>query len=222
MAEPGIGARVATFFRHDIFSSGARGGTTPTATDQVFTWANGITFIRLAGMPVIVYLIIGRGAYGVAFVLLWTFAALDVLDGYLARRLNQVTRVGTWLDPITDRVTIAALVVSLLVVDLLPWWVALGVLLRELTLALVVGVITRGAMARPVTRSGKIGTLALLVGLPGYLLPAIDLPWASVLHAGTLALTVLGLVLYYASLVQYARAALAIRPGRSRRQPERV
>ncbi|MFI7550704.1 CDP-alcohol phosphatidyltransferase family protein [Micromonospora sediminimaris] len=220
--EPRSGARITRFLRHDIFYSGAPEGVPPAASDRVFTWANGVTLLRLGGLPVFVYLIIGRGAFGSALVLLWTLATLDVLDGYLARRLNQVTRIGTWLDPITDRLAIAGLVVSLLAADLLPWWVALVVLLREVALALVVGVISRGAMPRPVTRSGKIGTLALLVGLPGYLLLAIDRPWAPLLHLGTLALTMLGIVLYYASLIQYARAALAIGPRRSRQQPERA
>jgi len=73
-------------------------------------------------------------------------------------------------------------------------------------------------MPIPVTRTGKIATLSLLIGLPGYLLERLEMPWTPATGSITLLLTALGLALYYVSLLQYVRAAVVKLQQRRRAQ----
>src|SRR5262249_20347424 len=129
----------------------------------------------------------------------------------------QATKLGAALDPLTDRLTVVTLVAALVVTGVLPPWLAGLVLLRDLLLLAVVGVfswlgrplpVSRG----PVTRIGKLATLAPLGGLPFLLLARVDLPARPVVYAGALILACVGTVLYYVALGQYVRAGLVRRP----------
>ncbi len=95
----------------------------------------------------------------------------DFLDGYLARRLNQTSTLGQILDPVADRLYILAVVVGLALRDIIPWWVALSLPLRDLLLwGLVPLLRTRGYSALPVHFLGKAATFNLLYAFPLLLL----------------------------------------------------
>ncbi len=179
-------------------------------SDRILTAPNAITAVRLLGLPVFVWLVLGPQAYGAAFVLLLAIGATDWVDGYVARRFNQVSRLGTLLDPLVDRVLLATALVTLLIADIVPWVLVAVVVGRDVA---VIGgaLVLFGGIPRelPVNNAGKAATAALLVGIPLFL-ASEWLGWAWVTTAAEVA-TVAGVAAYYASGVQYAMAAVQLR-----------
>jgi cardiolipin synthase len=95
----------------------------------------------------------------------------DYLDGWLARVLDQSTKLGQVLDPVADRCYILAVVVGLALRDVIPWWLAVALPLRDVFLfSLVPFLRTRGYSALPVHFLGKAATAALLYAFPLLLL----------------------------------------------------
>jgi cardiolipin synthase (CMP-forming) len=182
-------------------------------TDRVFTVANGITLVRILGLPVFVYLAVVAHAWFLAFVVFGTLAFLDSIDGYVARRFNQVTRLGRALDPLTDRLTLLVLSVTLVVVGVIPLWMMVLVLGRDLVLLTAVLVFARlgrplPVSRVPVTRIGKLATMVLLVSLPFLILGRSELPGTGVIQAVALVLSAIGVALYYVALGQYLKAGI--------------
>lgn len=140
-------------------------------TNAVWTVPNLLSFARLLGVPLFLWLVLGPEADGWALVLLMVSGATDYLDGYLARRLDQYSSLGEILDPVADRLYILAVVVGLALRDIIPWWVALVLPLRDLLLwGLVPFLRTRGYSALPVHFLGKAATFNLLYAFPLLLL----------------------------------------------------
>jgi len=202
--------------RTGMFRAGARGDDPPVIHDRLLTWANGVTMIRLSALPVFVVVTINN-AFGGAFVLLWALALMDCVDGYLARRLNQVSRLGMILDPIADRVTVATVGITLAAIEVMPWWIAAVILARDALLFVSVVTLFRDRLSIKVTRVGKISTLSLLFGVPGFLIRGGNFPGSSALEVVTATLTVVGVILYYVSLAQYVGRGVRLRLGRSLR-----
>ncbi|WP_425489397.1 CDP-alcohol phosphatidyltransferase family protein [Nocardioides piscis] len=126
---------------------------------------------RLAGVPLFLWLVLGPEADGLALVVLMVSGVTDFLDGYLARRLDQRSKLGEILDPVADRLYILAVVVGLALRDVIPWWVAIILPLRDLLLwGLVPLLRTRGYSALPVHFLGKAATFNLLYAFPLLLL----------------------------------------------------
>jgi cardiolipin synthase len=148
-----------------------QGGATVASDRQVLTLPNIISIIRLAGVPLFLWLILVPEADGWALVVLMLSGISDYLDGYLARRLNQTSKVGAILDPVADRLYILSTVVGLAVRDIIPWWLALLLPARDLFLwGLVPFLRTRGYSALPVHFLGKAATANLLYAFPLLLL----------------------------------------------------
>jgi cardiolipin synthase len=148
-----------------------QGGATVASDRQVLTLPNIISIIRLAGVPLFLWLILVPEADGWALMVLMLSGVSDYLDGYLARRLNQTSTVGAILDPVADRLYILSTVVGLAVRDIIPWWLALLLPARDLFLwGLVPFLRTRGYSALPVHFLGKAATANLLYAFPLLLL----------------------------------------------------
>jgi len=140
-------------------------------SSAVWTLPNIISLARLAGVPVFLWLVLGPEADGWALGLLMLSGVTDFLDGYLARRLDQSSRLGEILDPVADRLYILAVVIGLGLREIIPWWVALVLPLRDLLLwGLVPFLRTRGYSALPVHFLGKAATFNLLYAFPLLLL----------------------------------------------------
>ncbi len=140
-------------------------------SSRVWTVPNILSMLRLAGVPVFLWLVLGPEADGWALALLMVSGVTDYLDGYLARKLNQFSTVGEILDPVADRLYILAVVVGLALRDIIPWWVAIILPLRDLLLwGLVPFLRTRGYSALPVHFLGKAATFNLLYAFPLLLL----------------------------------------------------
>ena len=139
--------------------------------DRVWTIPNAISAARLAGVPVFLWLVLGPRTPTADY---WAVALLilagvsDWLDGKLARALNQGSRLGEVLDPIADRLYIAATIIALAVREIIPWWLVAILALRELVVGVALAVLKRraGFGTLRVSLVGKTATLCLLYAFP--------------------------------------------------------
>jgi cardiolipin synthase len=126
---------------------------------------------RLAGVPLFLWLVLGPEEDVLALVVLMVSGFTDWLDGYLARKLDQRSNLGEILDPVADRLYILAVVIGLALREVIPWWIAVALPLRDLLLwGLVPFLRTRGYSALPVHFLGKAATFNLLYAFPLLLL----------------------------------------------------
>jgi cardiolipin synthase (CMP-forming) len=192
-----------------------------TGRDRVLTLPNVITLVRLACLPIFLYLLFGEENRAAAAWLLAALGATDWVDGYLARHLGQVSTLGKILDPVADRLLFFVGAGGILIDGSVPTWFAVVVLVRETLVGITTIVLAAlGAKRIDVTWYGKAGTFGLMVAFPLFLASHSTLGWADL--AGTLAwcagIPGLALSLYSAVLyVPIARRALG-----EGRQPDPV
>lgn len=132
----------------------------------MLTIPNLLSFFRLAMVPVFLVLVI-QGQDALALVVLIVSSATDFLDGYIARKFKQLSRLGQLLDPAADRLFIFAALVGLAARGVIPWWLFVVIVARDVAL-LVMGVIAAnfGYGPLPVHHLGKVATAALFYALP--------------------------------------------------------
>ncbi|WP_437584780.1 CDP-alcohol phosphatidyltransferase family protein [Paramicrobacterium sp. CJ85] len=172
-------------------------------SDRIVTVPNVLSFLRLALVPVFLVLLV-EGNDLAALVVLAVSGLTDFLDGFLARRLDQVTRLGQILDPAADRLYIVAALLGLGWRDLIPLWLVGLIIARDVMLLILGGVLARhGFGALPVVKTGKAATAALFIGLPLVMLSGA-LPDASgvILPIG-LVISIAGAALYWAAGIIY-------------------
>jgi cardiolipin synthase (CMP-forming) len=144
-----------------------RGGTAVDRGARIWTVPNGLSFARLLGVPVFLWLVLGPKADGWAVGLLIAAGASDWLDGKIARAWNQQSRLGEVLDPAADRLYIAATLVALAVRGIVPWWLVGVLVARELVLGVALLVLRRhGYPPLQVSLVGKAATACLLYAFP--------------------------------------------------------
>ncbi|MCY7325265.1 MAG: CDP-alcohol phosphatidyltransferase family protein [Microbacteriaceae bacterium] len=147
-------------------------------SSRIFTLPNCLSFVRLALVPVFLVLLIG-GDYVLALVTLVVSSVTDFLDGLIARRFNQISRLGQLLDPAADRLFIFATLIGLAIQQIVPWWLVLAIVGRDVVL-LVLGVVLANHRygPLPVHHLGKVATFCLFYALPiimiGQAFPAVD------------------------------------------------
>ena len=191
-----------------VFDIGAKDGP-QEASDRILTIPNLLSFARIAILPVI-YLDLTSGRFVRAFVLLAVFATPDWFDGYLARRFDQITKLGALLDPISDRFLFVVVGIGFVVADLLPLWALLVLLARDAAvMAVGLFLLVRGAPTPEVTKVGKAATFGLMWAFPTFLVAAIvgDGPAdpQPALQALAWFTYLTNTVLYYVSALGYAR-----------------
>jgi cardiolipin synthase len=173
--------------------------------DRVLTVPNLLSLVRLAGVPLFLWLVLGPEADGWALVLLMVSGFTDYLDGNLARRLHQTSSIGQVLDPVADRLYILAVVVGLVLRDIIPVWLAVILPMRDVLLfSLVPFLRTRGYSALPVHYLGKAATAALLYAFPLLLLGDDDGMLAALAQVFGWAFTIWGVGLYWWAGLLYA------------------
>jgi cardiolipin synthase len=184
---------------------------------NVWTVPNLVTFVRLAGVPLFLWLVLGAHADGWAVTVLAIGGTTDWVDGFLARRLGQVSRLGELLDPLADRLYIVATVIALTIRDVVPLWFTLALLARELFLGCCLLVLRRyGYGPPPVHYVGKSATFLLLIALPMLLLARVSPGAASWAYPGGWGFAWWGLVLYWvAALLYLAQVRGAVREARA-------
>ena len=165
--------------------------------DRVWTWPNALSVLRLLGVPVFLWLLLGPEEDGWALVILMVSGFTDWLDGKLARWLNQGSRLGALLDPAADRLYIVATLVALALRDVVPVWLVALLLGRELVLGVMLLVLRHyGYPPLQVHYLGKAATLLLLYAFPVLLIADGEGPLATIAEPFAWALTIWGTALY--------------------------
>lgn len=174
-------------------------------TDRIVTVPNLLSFARLFGVPLFLWLVLVPHADGWALVVLMVAGITDWLDGMLARSLNQASKLGQILDPVADRLYILAVVVGLALRDIIPWWLAVMLPLRDVFLfSLVPFLRTRGYSALPVHFLGKAATASLLYAFPLLLLGEGDGTVQTLADVLGWAFAIWGVGLYWWAGILYA------------------
>jgi cardiolipin synthase len=183
---------------------------------RVLTIPNLVSFARLAGVPLFLYLVLGPHEDGWAVVVLAIGGTSDWVDGFLARRLNQTSRLGELLDPLADRLYIVATVVALTIREVIPAWFTVALLARELLLGVCLLVLRRyGYGPPPVHYVGKSATFILLLALPILLLLKVSPGTEFWTYPTGWSLAWWGLVLYWiAALFYVVQVVGVVRAGR--------
>ena len=189
------------------------------------TWPNLVTVVRLALLPAFMWLLFTTDHRGEAAWLLAFLGATDWIDGFLARRLHQVSEVGKVIDPVADRILVIAGLLSVAAAGGVPWWFALVTLSRELIVSILTLVLAAlGAARIDVLWWGKVSTFALMTTFPLFLLTtnphhAALVGWQHVVRDACWVFGLLGLTLSWIVLFGYVRPALdALRAGRQGRR----
>jgi cardiolipin synthase len=168
---------------------------------QLWNVPNVVSLIRLALIPVFIWLIV-VGEYGWAGILLGVIGATDWIDGYLARRLDQVTEMGKLLDPLADRIAVVVAVIGGLLTPVLPTWFAILLILREVLIGIGAIIGWRNGVTKLDVRwLGKLATLMLYFSISFfYVGVGFDLDWLVwIAHA----IGVPGLAIYWWVAFEY-------------------
>jgi cardiolipin synthase (CMP-forming) len=172
--------------------------------DRVVTLPNALSLLRLLGVPVFLWLLLGPHADLAALVVLALAGVSDWLDGKLARWLGQTSKIGVLLDPAADRLYILAILVAFVLRDIIPWWLAALIVGRDAVLGLCLPVLRRhGYGPPPVHYLGKAATFSLLYAFPLLLLAAREGTVADVARPIGWAFTIWGTALYLWAGVLY-------------------
>jgi cardiolipin synthase len=182
-------------------------------TDRVLTLPNVLSFLRIALIPVFVVLIVDRDTTFGGLLLFGVVLATDWVDGAIARATGQVSELGKLLDPVSDRLAIAAGLVALVARDAFPLWAALLILVRD-ALMLVAGLalLSVRRIRLDVRYLGKVATFSLMVGIGAVAWGSLDYAFAAAALACGWTIYAVGIVEYYVASALYVgdlRAALA-------------
>jgi cardiolipin synthase len=181
----------------------------------IWTIPNAISTVRIAAVPLFLWLLLGRDDPATAGWLFLGIGATDWIDGFLARKLNQVSELGKVLDPVADRLAIMAAVIGGWIAGVLPWPVALLLIVRETIVGLGASYLSwRSRTTLDVRWAGKAATWAVYGSVASfYVYAGTDHAlwlWIAWIYA------IPGLVLYYAVAVQYFFDAKGILGGTPR------
>ncbi len=179
--------------------------------ERWLTVPNALSVLRLAGVPLFLWLLLGPRADGWALVVLMISGGTDWLDGKFARLLDQYSRLGELLDPLADRAYTVATLVAFLIRGIVPWWVVVLIVGRDVVVSAALPLLRRkGYTAFAVLYIGKAATLNLLYAFPLLLLAQMDWPGADATRPVAYAFTTWGIALHLWSgalyLVQLTRS----------------
>lgn len=190
----------------------------PGTTDRIVTIPNVLSVLRLLGVPLFLYLLLGPEADLWALLVLALSGFTDWLDGVLARKLGQMSRFGALLDPAADRLYILATLVGLVLRDVIPLWLAIVIVGRDVILGLALPLLRRAGYAPPeVHYLGKAATFCLLYAFPLLLVGTYDGPVADTARAAAWGFTIWGTGLYLLAGAVYFRQVVGLirRPVRA-------
>ncbi|MDT5011623.1 MAG: hypothetical protein QOH57_3240 [Mycobacterium sp.] len=183
---------------------GRRQAAEGTERNRVMTVPNILSVLRLALIPVFLWLLLVKHADGWATGILMFSGASDWADGKIARLMDQSSRLGELLDPAVDRIYMVVVPIALALAGFVPWWFVAVLIGRDAVLAATLPVLrTRGLTALPVTYIGKGATFGLMSGFPLILLGQFDELWSRIVLAIGWGFAIWGMALYLWSFVLY-------------------
>lgn len=173
-------------------------------TDRIWTIPNALSVLRLLGVPLFLWLLLGPHEDGWALLILALSGFTDWLDGVLARKLNQMSRFGALLDPLADRLYILATLVGLVLRHVIPLWLAILIVGRDVIVGAALPALRKAGYAPPeVHYLGKAATFCLLYAFPLLLLGTYHGTAADIARPLAWAFTIWGTALYVWSGVVY-------------------
>lgn len=176
---------------------------------MILTVPNLVSLVRIALIPVFVWLLVGRDDPTAAGLLLGLIGSTDWVDGYLARRLGQVSELGKLLDPIADRAAVVTALLTGWATGVVPAWFSAAVLTREaLVIAGTAWAATRRGVRIPVRRVGKVATFGIYFALPAFMVYAGGA--GEFFRWFAWAIGIPGLALYWLAAALYAGDVLAL------------
>lgn len=180
-------------------------------SDRIWTIPNILSMLRLAGVPLFLWLLLVPQADLWAAIVLAVSAITDWADGKIARATGQTSKLGMVLDPAADRLYILSTLAAFGIRGLLPWWVIGLILLRDLIVGIALLFLRRaGYQALQVNYLGKAATFNLLYAFPLLLLAHRDDWWGHLAQPIGWAFTWWGVVLYWLAAVLYAVQARVV------------
>ncbi|MEE2521755.1 CDP-alcohol phosphatidyltransferase family protein [Pseudarthrobacter sp. J75] len=195
-----------------FIGAGSRPGHEQVDHDLVFTVPNILTVVRFLGVPLFMWLVLARQDYGLGVIVLVVMAGTDWVDGYIARRFDQASKLGRVLDPLADRLALITVAITLVVAGVIHWLYLLALLIPDAILLAMTLSFFRGHPDLPVSTVGKIRTGLLLAGTPLLLLSKLDGPAAGGFYVAAWIILGLGLVGHWIAAHNYFWAIL--RKGR--------
>ena len=184
--------------------------------DRLWTVPNALSVLRLAGVPLFLWLLLGPQEDGWAIVVFIVSGITDWLDGKIARWLNQMSKFGAMLDPLADRLYTLAAMIAFVVRDIVPLWVVLIVIGRDLAVLVCLPLLRRAGYGPPeVLYLGKGATFVLLYAFPFLLAAQLDSSFGRFCAPIAYAFLTWGVVLYlWSGLIYVLQAVTAIRRAR--------
>jgi cardiolipin synthase len=175
-------------------------------SSRVATVPNLISAIRILLIPLFVALIVDPDTTTAGLIVFGIVVATDWVDGLVARRTGQVSELGKVLDPVADRLAIAAGLIALAIRGVFPWWAAALILVRDVAVFVVgVAVLWRRDVRIEVRWIGKIATFSLMTAIPFVSWGALGLPLAEAATVIGWAAFAVGIVEYYVAAFVYLR-----------------
>lgn len=206
-----------------FIGAGARPDRPQIDHDRVFTVPNALTVLRFMGVPLFIWLVLAQKEYGIAVVVLAVMAGSDWIDGYVARRFDQASKLGRVIDPLADRLALIAVAITLVIAGVVHWLYLAALLVPDAVLLAMTLFFFRGHPDLPVSRVGKVRTGLLLLGTPLLVLSRLDSPFGGPLFIAAWIVLGLGLVGHWIAAYNYFWAILrkgrmqphdhAVRPG---------
>ncbi|MBQ1444401.1 MAG: CDP-alcohol phosphatidyltransferase family protein [Renibacterium salmoninarum] len=153
-----------------LIGAGSRPGRPIVDHDRIFTIPNVLTVVRFLGVPLFVWLVLAKDEYGWAVLVLAVMGSTDWVDGYIARRFDQASKLGRILDPVADRIALITVAITLVIAGIAPLWLLAVIVLPDAVLTTTSLLFFRWHPDLPVSIIGKLRTAALLLGTPMLLL----------------------------------------------------
>ncbi|WP_246465239.1 CDP-alcohol phosphatidyltransferase family protein [Ruania alkalisoli] len=187
----------------------------PAMSDRILTVPNAISLLRLLMVPVVGVLIFS-GHMVAAFFVLVLAGVSDWLDGVIARRFDQTSRLGKFLDPSADRLFILVTITGLAYQGTIPWWLVVAIVAREAAVGLCLPAMARrGYAGFPVHMAGKAGTFALMYAFPLLLLAHVEGTVGEVAWVVGWAAALWGVFLYWVAGLLYVKQFRDVLTGRA-------
>jgi cardiolipin synthase (CMP-forming) len=178
-------------------------------TASVISVPNALTFLRFLGIPLFIYLTLYVEADGWAIVVLVIGGATDYFDGKLARAWNQTSRFGELADPAIDRLYILAILIVFLIRDIVPTWMIIIIIGRDIVLAVITIVMNRkGIPPFTVSYLGKAATFNLMYAFPFLLLAQSEGAVGAIAFVLGWSFAIWGIALYISTGINYARQGI--------------
>lgn len=186
-----------------FIGAGSRPGHPHVDRDLVYTVPNLLTVLRFMGVPIFIWLVLAQREYGFAVLVLAIMGSTDWVDGYVARRFNQASRLGRVMDPIADRLALIAVAITLVIAGVVQWWYLAALVVPDAVLLTMSLFYFRGHPDLPVSLVGKARTGLLLLGTPLLVLSKLSVPFAEACFVAAWVVLGLGLIGHWVAAYNY-------------------